>query len=375
MSEFDTNSGVRVTDFAGERKVEQDVAQAKCDACGGPMTFDPTAQALACEYCGSKSVIRASGPVQKQQLDFSLDQQPSWANETRAFKCNNCGGETILDAGKFAKDCIFCGSPGVVEDNAIAGIRPTAVIPFGFGKDKAKDLFSQWAKKRFFAPRAFRKRHDVEEFKAFYSPSWTFDTKTLSKYFGVVGDYYYVTVGSGNNRRTERRIRWRRVGGSFNTAFEDWLVNSSKQVDEKIFKRLMPFTPKAAAPYSNEYLAGFMAEHYSLGLNDGWARARAGIDVSIRQQIIRSLSCDVVQSLNVNTAYNDKMFKYLLLPLYTITHKYKQKLYKAYINAQNAKVVGNYPKSVGKILALVLGITVVLAGATIGILAGMGLIF
>ncbi|MCL2676200.1 MAG: hypothetical protein FWE84_06465 [Firmicutes bacterium] len=356
---YNPQSGVTVSDYGGERKAEQNVLNAKCVSCGAPTMFDPATQTMTCGHCGSRSIIRPEGigaPVQKQALDFTLDKQPTWAKETRVYRCTNCGGESVFDKGAFANVCIFCGSPSVTVKEDLAGIRPMAVIPFGFDREKAEELFSKWVKKRPFAPSAFRRQHNIEEFKGYYSPSWTFDADTYSRYSGVVGDYYYVTVGSGKNRHTERRVRYRNVAGNYNNMFLDVIINSSGQTDDKRFNKLMPFMAGRAVPYSSEYLAGFLAEHYQLGLNDGWGKARGQIDSGIRRQIISSLRCDVVQTLNVKTAYENKKFKYLLLPLYIITHKYKEKVYKTHINAQNAKIVGDYPKSGLKILALIAGV-------------------
>ncbi|MDR3318517.1 MAG: hydrogenase maturation nickel metallochaperone HypA [Clostridiales bacterium] len=360
------NADLKVDDYGGERKVEQNVDIKKCPGCGAALRFDPAAQALYCEHCGTSVGIVNEGIVYEQILDFNIDNLPVWAGETRVFRCANCGGESVFERNEFSKICPFCGSPSVTTLEDMAGVRPNAVIPFAFDSARAEQLYHEWAKKRFFAPGAFRKHHPLDDFRSYYSPAWTFDSKTFSSYRGIVGDYYTVTVGSGNNRHTERRIRYRPVSGVHDCFFDDLIINSSGQLEGKIFSKILPFVTAKAVPYASEYLAGYVAERYKVGLNDGWELARKQMDDTVRRQIVSSLHCDVVQTLTINTAYNDKTFKYLLLPLYLVRHKFKEKLYKVYINAQTSKIAGQYPKSVGKILGLIFGI--IGAAAVIGLI-------
>ncbi|MDR0856536.1 MAG: hypothetical protein LBM78_03910, partial [Clostridiales bacterium] len=151
-----TQSNAKVDSFAGETKVVQDTVHEKCPACGAPMTYDATAKMLFCEHCGSTKQIENAAPAAEQALDLSLDGAPKWAGETRVFRCENCGGESIFENNTFAKDCPFCGSPSVTTVEDMAGIRPNAVLPFAVSKEQAADLYALWAKKRTFAPKAFR---------------------------------------------------------------------------------------------------------------------------------------------------------------------------------------------------------------------------
>ncbi|MDR0855874.1 MAG: hypothetical protein LBM78_00520, partial [Clostridiales bacterium] len=196
----------------------------------------------------------------------------------------------------------------------------------------------------------------IEDTAGLFAPAWTFDADTYSVYRGVVGDYYYVTVGSGKNQRRERRIRYRPVHGTYAQFFDDVVVHASGTLDKKRLQKIGPYPTKDATTYKPEYIAGYSAEKYQLGLAPGWAQAKNGIDATIRSRIIASLHCDVVQSLSITTDYRDKKFKYILLPLFLFKHKFKEKLYQVYLNACTRKIAGEYPKSAGKILALVFSI-------------------
>lgn len=341
--------------YGGETKLVLDVEQDKCPNCGASVIFNPKTQKLYCQYCNSEYEIAPQKSVERV-LDFSLDKAVKWNDETRVSHCDSCGAEFVFDKDEFAKECPFCKSPSITRIEDIEGIRPNAVLPFRLTKSEAKECYQKWIKGKIFAPTAFRKSHIDDNFKGIYSPSWTYDTKTSSFYRGVVGDYYYVTVGSGKNRHTERRVRYRKVSGHHEAIFDDININSSRHIDDRTFNKLKPFNTKDSVEYKRQYLAGYTAEHYKKSLNAGWAEALNVINNSIRSGIIASLHCDVVSSLDITTQYNDKTFKYVLLPIYVTLHVFKQKPYYTYINGSSGKTVGKAPVSVPKVVGFILGL-------------------
>jgi len=354
-----------VTELDGTRKLKQDTVSQTCPSCGAPMVFDPESAGLKCPYCSTKRAIAATG-AEEIGLTFGEDTARSWSEETRVFHCQTCGAETVLDRAEFATQCAFCGSPYVVSREDIEGIRPSAVVPFAFGKDKAGEHYKKWIKSRFYAPKAF-KNLAAEKFSGVYSPSWTFDSVTRSTYNGVVGDYYYVTVGSGKNRHTERRIRWRSVSGSWARDFNDVLVPSGQKIDAASLAKIAPFPTENAVSYDPSFLAGYSAEHYSVDLEQGWQVAKDDMYDTVRGEIKRSLHCDVVQSLNVNTQFLANTFKYTMLPVYVTHCKYKKKDYTFFVNGTTGRTHGKHPISAGKVLLTVFGALLVIGAIVLAV--------
>lgn len=341
--------------YGGEVKLVLDVEQDKCPNCGASLVFDPKLQRLRCDYCNNAFEIK-SQKSSEIILDFSLDKYVKWHEETKVSHCDSCGAEFVFDKNEFAKTCPFCDSPSVTRIEDLEGIRPNAVVPFKLTQADAKECYQKWIKRRIFAPSSFRKNHSIQEFKGVYSPSWTYDTKTVSTYKGVVGDYYYITVGTGKNSYTVRKVRYRNVSGRHEAVFDDIKINSSRQISDKDFNKLKPFNTNDSVEYKRQYLAGYTAEHYYKSLNQGWAEALNVINNKIRASIIASLKCDVVRHLDITTKYLNKTFKYVLLPIYIAHHLYKKKQYYTYINGSTGKTVGKAPISVPKITGFILGL-------------------
>ena len=75
------------------------------------------------------------------------------------------------------------------------------MMPFRVAEKTALDRFRAWAKKRFWAPRAFKKTaHKTGGMQGIYLPFWTYDA-----------DLYTSYTGQGGRDRTE--VRTRRVNG------------------------------------------------------------------------------------------------------------------------------------------------------------------
>ncbi|MDR1094487.1 MAG: TFIIB-type zinc ribbon-containing protein [Clostridiales bacterium] len=340
-----------------QQEVRQDVDVFKCKNCGNDLTFEPKSGKLACEHCGTVEDIHVERFVEQRPVDFSLDTQVRWGAETRTFKCDNCGATTTFDRAEFASECAYCGSNKVLNIEQFEGIKPNALLPFTLTAADARAKWLAWLKKKFFAPRAIKRDASLDHIKGVYSPCWTFDSDTFSHYNGVAGKYYYVTVGSGKNRHTERRIRYFPFSGTIARNFRDVLVEASPHLTDKDMARLNPFPMGNAVAYDRRFLSGFSADHYDKSLQAGWKDGEKIMRGQIQNAIRRSINADVIQSLNVNTSFSNSTFKHVLLPVYVSRATFKEKVYNFFINGINGKVSGKTPVSGGKV-ALTVGLAV-----------------
>lgn len=334
-----------------------------CPSCGGNMTFDPDSGALTCPYCSHKiDITIQKGDIKEYDFATAEDNaQMNWGTLKRVMKCESCGAETVLDENAAAQFCPFCGSSHIIKNDSSAGIAPESLIPFKISKEKALGLFKTWVGKRFFAPRALKNQHQVQKLTGTYIPFWTYDSDTYSTYSAEAGTYYYVTETDWVERdgkkvmvtRQVRKTRWRHVSGVYSEFFNDVLVNASKGVDESIMSKLEPFEFSELLHYKPEFLSGFTAERYSIGLKDGWQRAVNFIKSRIQAGITDQINADEVRNLLVSTSYNDVKYKHILLPIWISSYTYKNKVFRYMVNGQTGEVQGKAPVSPLKVGALV----------------------
>lgn len=343
----------------------------KCPSCGGDMAFDPQSQVLKCPFCGTSSQVAVeASAIRDSDIDTAAESANiNWGALKRVFHCNNCGAESILDGTSTAQFCAFCGSSHIVKYEDAAGIAPEGLIPFKVTKSVAEENFSSWIKKRFFAPGALKSNYRNQSVSGAYIPFWAISAETNSSYTAEAGSYYYVTESKPVQKdgKTEmvdqqvRKINWRRVSGSFSQSFRNLLVNASKQIKNSIISRIEPFRLDELVPYASGFLAGFLAEKYSVVLKEGWEEAKKRIDRDIESGVKTQIGADEVRNLSINTSYSNKRYKHLLLPVWISSYTFNKKIYHFMVNGQTGKVSGESPVSAGKVILTIAIIVAVIA--------------
>lgn len=334
---------------------QTDTLTSKCPSCGGKMIYNPAIKTLECEYCGRTKSIDFSTYSNEIDLDILFGKRNNdWGEETHVFKCKNCGATQIISKKEISIKCSFCGTDNIVKTDELSGIKPNAVLPFTISKDQAYSSVITWAKRKWLAPKKFKKELNPLDTLGNYYPAFTFDTDTISRYHGVLGKYYYKTERRNGKSVTVRKIRYFRIFGDEIARFDDILVHATNNESQKYLVKIGPYDTNHSQEYKPEFLLGFTASQYSKDGRNCWYEAQNEMKKIIRRQILRHYVYDVVQSLSFNTKYNDCTYKYVLLPIYIGHFRYSNKLYNFYINGQNGKVSGKVPYSTLKISLIVL---------------------
>ncbi|MBO5713610.1 MAG: TFIIB-type zinc ribbon-containing protein [Clostridia bacterium] len=342
------------------KATEKDTFTAKCENCGGNMVFNPETQELYCEYCGSSKDFAKSKEVSEINIADAFKVTELWEEENVTYRCENCGAVVVMPSTQVATLCPYCSTAHVVKSIDSCGLKPNAIYPFTIGKTQAESFAKAWAKKRFFAPRKFKKELNADKLQGVYEPAFTYDTKTYSTYHGVIGIRRSRTVGSGKNRRVVTYIDWHTISGTYSYSFDDVTVTASETNTQQAMNKLMPYDINDIKVYDKTYLSGFMAHKTSKTVNEGWETAKSIIDDNLRKLILSNYHYHVVQYLNVNTVHEGVTYKYVLLPTYAFTYPYKNKSYQLFVNGNTGKVAGKTPVSPWKVaLVTVLGIALV----------------
>lgn len=339
----------------GAARIKVATESVKCAGCGANMVFDADLQVLYCPHCGSKKQLKAGQTAKEKDIFEGLSADAFWkADETVVFRCDNCGAKIVLNKCETATVCPFCGTAHVEKTEELAGLKPDAVLPFAFGQDKALDYSKNWARKRFFAPRKFKRNLDAENINGVYAPCFTFDSSTYSTYRGRIGKHYTTTVGSGKNRHTVTKTEWKNISGNYSDFFDDIAITAGDKCGQKELDNISPFDTNAGIEYKEQYLLGFMAYHYDHELSECWDSAKKKMDELIRKRILGKYNYDVVDYLNVSTTHEKVKYKYVMIPVYVGNFTFKEKLYNFFVNGTTGKTFGKYPKSPLKVGGLIL---------------------
>lgn len=337
-----------------EKEIHVDANVSKCPTCGANLVYSPTLKKLHCEYCGGNVDIDLTDYAEEVPFDRLTHTYEDWSTETRIFACSNCGARTIVSRKDIAPVCPYCGAHNIVEQKDLVGLKPNAVLPFLIDAKTAAEKFKAWARRRFFAPRKYKKSAKAEKIRGNYFPAFTFDSDTFSSYNGRLGKYYTVTVRRNGKTYTEQRIRYFYISGTYSKFFNDVLIYANRNKDEKTMGKLLPFATDYAQKYNDDFIYGFGASQYEKEGTECWGEAQGKMREYVKNAILAQYTYDIIDSLNINMSFGRVTYKYMLLPVYIGHSKYRKKLYNFFVNGQNGNVAGKTPVSPVKVTALVL---------------------
>ncbi|WP_374637054.1 zinc ribbon domain-containing protein [Paracoccus sp. (in: a-proteobacteria)] len=381
-----------------------------CENCGASLEFSPGQQSLVCPYCGHEQRIGtgpARAPARQAQngpwgdsailLDpasgralqwdaghkapslhelplaegLRLDLSSDLTETVRTLSCPNCGAKVEITSDSHASTCPFCATAVVTDTGTTRLIKPQGVLPFVITEAQAKSALEDWLKGLWFAPSALMAyARRGKQMSGVYSPFWTFDADTASRYTGARGDWYYETVYvtreiNGRSQRVAeqvRRTRWTNVSGQVARNFDDVLVLAASSLPRRFTDALTPWDLSHLMPYRPEYLAGFLAEGYTIPLGSGHDIARQEMAGVITMDVRRDIGGNEQRVSDIRTEYRDETFKHILLPVWTAAYRYNGKSYRFVVNGQSGRVQGERPWSVWKItFAILLALALVAA--------------
>lgn len=346
--------------------------QFACGKCGARLEYLPGSTVLRCPYCAHENPIPEAhdadgAPILVEELDLAQTlaalESGGETVEVTDIECGACKAVFLPAPNTTATHCPFCATPIVLTEHHSSLIKPRSLLPFHIPRDKAVGLYRQWIASRWFAPNKLKSRAMLDAaLKGMYVPAWTYDARTTTDYTGQRGDAYYVTVGSGKNRRTERRIRWSHASGTVYNTFDDVLVMATRSLPPDKLAKLEPWDLKSLVPYDNAYLAGFGAEAYSTDVKQGFDIAKGIMAETIRATIRSDIGGDEQRISSMSTRYANVTYKHLLLPVWISAYRYAEKTYRFLINARTGEVQGERPWSWIKITLAILAGLIVLGG-------------
>lgn len=316
-----------------------------CVSCGAKLSFAPGTRSLRCEFCGAGNEI-AEDDARVEELDLdtwlkSLQGTVEHVEEERV-RCVKCGAEELLDGVHFATKCSFCGTAIVSKSYAGRGVKPRSLVPFQVEARAAQAAFERWLRGRWLAPMDLKRyaRNDAA-LHGVYLPFWTYDCETATDYRGQRG------------RKKDKTTEWTSVSGHVEHFHDDVMILASRSLPDSITGALARWDTQALVPYKPEFVSGFHAEAYQVGLAESFPMARARIDQTIQRLVRKDIGGDDQRIESLQTRYGRFTFKHVLLPAWVSAYRYRDKVYRFVVNAQTGETSGEAPLSWWKVAGLV----------------------
>ena len=334
-----------------------------CDRCGADLVFSIGQQSLQCPYCSAIKQIAPPKDIpiverdylkaleRLQRLREKNSDEEETAHKQHAIRCRSCGADVIFQGTLTSSQCPYCASP-LQRDNihdSVSRLPVDGVLPFLIPQTTAAENLRTWVKSLWFAPNEFLKQGANGKFNGVYMPYFTYDALTLTRYAGQRGDVYFVTVGEGNNRRTVQQIRWSYRDGAFKRFFDDVMTIAASRQHIDLVEALEPWPLDRLMPFTPEVLAGFYSRTYDVELEDGFRSARQRMEAVLASEVRQRIGGDTQQIQSQQTNYSAVTYKHILLPVWLLAYRYRDKTYQVMMNAATGEVSGQRPYSWVKI--------------------------
>ena len=309
----------------------------KCPSCGATIPFSPEKQKWVCSYCGSEFTLEE---LQKSQKKSVVEEKKEIkVEDADIYRCQSCGAEIIADENTTATFCVYCGNTAILKDRIHNSRVPDLIIPFQKVKDDATKAFEKVVKHKPLVPKAFKTKDNIQKITGIYIPFWAYD-------FQVSGTVEFNATDV--HTWTDFRNQYTKTDGfsvvcEGNMDYDKVLADGSSRFPDDLMDSLEPFDLQGLVSYNQAFLAGFFSEKYDVDEDKAVERAQrraVNTSVSLMRETVNHQSCALLDNqLNVQ---KQKVY-YILLPVWMVNTKYRDKTYTFAMNGQTGKIVGDLP--------------------------------
>ncbi len=361
-----------------------DVISHKCPNCGSALNYSAQDQAIKCVSCSSVFTEEEMQRYTKVLEEYDASETAAASNDTelawdtsagvemdmsgqKSYRCESCGGSIIVDENAAATKCPYCDNPAIFPAQLSGVLKPDVIIPFAIQKSEMASRLKKFLSGKFLVPKIFRDNHRIEQSSGVYVPFWLYDAKVQANivYHAEIVNSYR----SGDYQVTETRHYRCYRGG--NVDFENVPADASETMKDEYMDSIEPFDFSGLKQFDGMYMAGFVADKYTVSSEDCLPRVNNRIERTCEDEFAKTLR-GYSSYRSVSTSIRNRengIVKYAMIPVWIMPTRYKGKVYEFVMNGQTGKVVGTVPISLARCAAFWGILTVV--GTVIGTVVKM----
>ncbi|MFQ5653328.1 MAG: zinc ribbon domain-containing protein [Planctomycetota bacterium] len=332
-------------------------ATATCGRCGAPVETGD----LFCAACGARAEEGDGAPT---------------TPDTVEVRCEACGARVRRGREERSFRCPFCDSAHVLEHPYDPERHdPEFVVPFAVPPRRAQELFRAWlGRGSVLTPGDLSKRAAAQRMRGVYLPFWSFTALGESRWRARIGEHWYrtetytVTVTRNGKTTTETRTRtvreteWWPLEGRYHRYLSGILISASRGLPQAQAEWIEPFELTVAKRYEARFLAGWLSEEHSIARDEAEERCLVELERRQREGVRAFLPGDTHTDLEVESEYSRWSSDLILLPVYLLSYRYRDQVYRFLLNGQTGRAAGERPRSPARIALVVLAVLGALGG-------------
>ncbi|MBQ2785591.1 MAG: hypothetical protein IJF02_03715 [Oscillospiraceae bacterium] len=325
------------------------VLEYKCPCCDAGLKFEADAQNLSCEYCGNSFdldavIVYNEDNTATESFNWTESESSNWTDDEQmhiqSFQCPSCGGEILTDDTTAATFCPYCENPAIMTGRVSGGLKPDAVIPFKTAKKDAQTAFLKLCKSKPLLPKDFSNQQRLEKITGMYVPFWLYNCSGNQESRYRATRVHLWSDSRHNYKRTDYYLLTRAARASF----DNIPMDGSSKMDNAIMESIEPFDYTQMVDFETVYLSGYLADKYDVEHTAGKERIRQRVGSTLDDQIRASMIGYVTTiPLQMQLNIEHSKAKYVLLPVWMLHSRYKDKTYVFAMNGQSGKMTGTFP--------------------------------
>ena len=340
----------------------------KCLNCDADLTYQPGTGNFGCAYCGSSFTMEEleSSIHQDSLVDEQAETIGNMDSDTAVvYKCPSCGAELVTDATTAATFCFYCHNPVIMTGRLDGEYTPDSVIPFAIPKEKVKEQLIAWCRKKKYIDEGFFSEMQLEKLTGVYFPFWLVDGSVRATLAARSNSLRVWRIGDIEYTETTQYAHLRAGEVSIN----ELTLGALSREDAELLNGVYPYDLSGVKKFDMKYLSGFMAEKRDIeqdSLKPKVTDTARAISQERLEDTVVGYGAVMGQNLQINSESFD--WKYVLMPAWMMTYKYKGELYYFAMNGQTGKIAGRVPvgnKKVNRLAWIITGV-----GLAIGALFG-----
>ena len=322
------------------------VVDHKCPACLAELKFKPQLQKWVCDYCGSEYTLEDI--KSKDGAEESKTIKKSASITYKGYNCPDCGAEIVMEENTSVTECVYCGNTAIISERLEGDFAPKQIIPFKKEKNDAVNAFINYKKGKWFMPKEFLQKSNIQKISGVYIPFYLYDIKVAAR---INVEATKTKTWSDRNYRYKETENYN-VLREGNMDFNLIPTDASKKFPDDIMDSIEPYDYKGLVDFDASYMSGFLSEKYDLTMDEMAERAENRAKKSAVQELLNNVSGYSSKRV-VNSTEKAKIkesSKYVLLPVWMLNVKYDNKMYTLAMNGQTGKFIGNVPISKNQVI-------------------------
>lgn len=319
------------------------VVSEKCPSCLAPLKYDAINDQFKCEYCGNVYTLDDLEKYKNKKDEIKK------MSDMNGYRCSSCGAEIITGENVSSTSCVYCKNTALINERLTGLYAPSKIITFKYTKEDAIEAFKKKCRGRLLIPKEFNDTKNIQEIEGLYVPFWLYDCEnnvdlkaTCAKVKHWSDSYYnYVKTDTFDVTR-KGVLKFFRVPTDGSSRFDDTIMNA-----------IEPFNYDDFKDFNMSYLSGYISEKYDVDKDTAYKNVIERITNDSKKYLlddIKGYSSKTVITNNSDIAL--KNIDYVLLPVWVLNLKVKNKIYHFAYNGQTGKMVGEIPVDNKKLLLL-----------------------